>query len=84
MNEIQKNILDLKHSVNLAKAGAFLGLAFSSWIAIFFGVKEFYSDSKLAFFVSTIVFILFLYKTRQFFKKCEHIHSEISKIKSNQ
>lgn len=78
--ELKKNILDLRHSVNLAKAGAFLALAFSSWIAIFFGMKEFYSDTKIAVLTATIVSSPFLYYTRRYFKMCEEIHEEIKNL----
>lgn len=80
MNDVEKNILDLKHSVNLAKAGAFLALAFSSWIAIFFSMKEFYSDIKIAITIPTLVSIFFLHYAIKFFKNCEEIHEEIKKL----
>ncbi len=77
---LEKNLLDLTHSVSLTKAGTFLALAFSSWIAVFFSVKEFYSDVKLAVFFATLMASTFLYYAIKFFKNCEDIHEEIKKL----
>ena len=81
MNDIEKNILDLKHSVSLAKAGAFLALAFSSWIAVFFGMREFYSDVKIIITIPSLVFIFFFYYCIKFFENCKEIHEELEKLK---
>lgn len=79
-NDIEKNILDLQHSVNLAKAGTFLALAFSSWIAVFFGMKEFYSDIKYSILIATFVAIFFLYNAFKHFRNCEDIHNKIKRV----
>lgn len=78
--ELEKNLLDLTHSVSLTKAGTFLALAFSSWIAIFFSIKEFYSNIKIAVFFATLISTIFLYYAIKFFKNCEDIHEEIKKL----
>ena len=76
--KIEKNILDLKHSVNLTKAGTFLALSFSSWIAVFFGMKEFYSENlKINILIATLVSASFLYYAIKFFKNCEDIHNNL-------
>lgn len=78
--DVEKNILDLKHSMNLTKAGTCLALAFSLWVAIFFGMKEFYSNIRIIIFIATFVFILFSLQAIKFFKKCEAIHSHIKDL----
>ena len=78
--ELEKNLLDLKHSVSLTKAGTFLALAFSSWIAIFFSVREFYSDTRIAIYFATIIASVFLYYSIKFFNNCEEIYEKVKEL----
>lgn len=78
--ELEKNLLDLKHSLSLTKAGTFLALAFSSWIAIFFSIKEFYSDRRIAIYFATLIATVFLYYAIKFFRKCDGIYEEIKNL----
>ena len=56
-SQIQKNLYDLNHNIYLTKAATFLGLAFSSWLGLFFGIKE---EMIIRFMIATIGFIIFL------------------------
>lgn len=79
-NNIEKNILDLKHSFNLSKASNFLALGFSSWLAIFFGMKQFYKNINAVIGAATIVSIIFFYYAIKYFKDCENIHDKIKNL----
>lgn len=80
--DLEKNVLDLQHSVNLAKAGSFLALGFSSWIALFFGMKEFYSNILVVLFIASLVSVFFFYYAFKFFKNCDGIHLQIKNMKN--
>ncbi len=80
--KIEKNILDLKHQVNLAKAVTFLGLAISSWTALFFGIKQFYHETLVIFFIATFIAFLLLFSAFKFFKNCERIHEEVKNLEN--
>ena len=79
-NNIEKNILDLKHSISLTKAATFFTLGFSSWLAMFFGLKEFYGNTMIILFGSTLIASAFFFYAFKFFKNCENIHEEIKKL----
>lgn len=73
----EKNLLDLEHSVSLTKAGTFLALAFTSWFALFFGMKEFSFSSSFSATMATFVALIFFMYAFRYFKTCDDIHQQI-------
>ena len=76
----EKNILDLEHSISLTKAGTFLALAFSSWFALFFGMKEFSYAPRFSALIASLVAFLFLIYSFAFFNTCHKIHQRIRSL----
>ncbi|MEK6860831.1 MAG: hypothetical protein AABY07_02560 [Nanoarchaeota archaeon] len=81
--DLEKNLYDLKHDLNLTKAGTFLGLAFTSWIVVFFSTQEFFDSKSLSLALSTVVSIIFLTMAIIMFNRCDEIYNKIERMKEN-
>ena len=81
--DLDKNICDLKHNLNLVKAGTFLGLAFTSWISIFSVSRMFFDSRTLPLALSTLVAIIFLVMAIIMFERCKTIYAKLEKMKES-
>lgn len=83
-HDLNKNILDLKHSESLAKYAIFLAAAFSFWIAVFFGVKQFNQNINVITntILATFVASPFIYHAMNSFRDCKVIRKNIKNLKN--
>ena len=81
--DLDKNIYDLKHNLNLVKAGTFLGLAFISWISIFSVSRMFFDSGTLPLALSTLVAIIFLVMAIIMFEGCNDIYTKLEKMRES-
>jgi len=79
MNNKEKNLLDLRHSLYITKASLFFSIGVGGAIALFFGLQQLINDILLSLFVGNIWFIIFVWLSIIHFSRCEKLQKEIGK-----
>ncbi len=75
-----KNISDLKHSVLVSKGSTFLALAFSSWLGLFFGIKDILQNKFFIILIPTAAAAVLFYVAYGYFEQCKEVYSQIEDI----
>ncbi|MAH47612.1 hypothetical protein CMI37_17465 [Candidatus Pacearchaeota archaeon] len=79
MDAIEKNILDLQHSLSQSKATLFFNLGIGSGIAIFFGSIQLEILPIKSFIIALLFSLLFINKSIKYFSRCSKIQNYIYK-----
>ena len=79
MNYKEKNLLDLKHSLNSTKASIFFSIGVGGGIAIFFGIKQLVTDIMIPLLIADIWLIIFVLVAIIHFARCDNIQKELEK-----
>ena len=77
MDSKEKNLLDLKHSLNSTKASLFFSIGAGGAIALFFGIRQLVENVVLPVLIADIWLIIFVWVSITYFSKCEKIQKEI-------
>jgi len=84
MNNKEKNLLDLKHSLYITKASLFFSIGVGGAIALFFGLKELIKDWILPILIADIWLIVFVWISIIHFSRCDNIQKELEEyLKKN-
>ena len=76
MDSIEKNLLDLQHSLYSTKASLFFSIGVGGAIAIFFGIREM-SIKMINVLIPLIWLIPFVWLAINYFVRCSGIQKEI-------
>lgn len=77
MKELEKNLLDLRHSLYQSKAVLFFAVGLGSEISIFFGSLQLEIDAITSSILALMFTILFLNQSFKNFNECYKIQEKI-------
>ena len=77
MNHLEKNLLDLRHSLSTTKASLFFGIGFGGALALFFGFMQLIEDTFTALLIAEVWLIIFVWRGINYFVECGKIQDEI-------
>ncbi len=78
MNSLEKNLLDLKHSLSSTKASLFFSIGVGGFLAILFGLLQLKTDTLTSILVSAVWLDIFVWISIKYFIRCSKIQEEIN------
>ena len=82
MNSLEKNLLDLKHSLSSTKASLFFSIGVGGFLAILFGLLQLKASTLMSILISIIWLDIFVWISIKYFIECGNIQNIINgKIK---
>lgn len=78
MNSLEKNLLDLQHSLSLIKASLFFSIGVGGFLAILFGFLQLGINALWSVLISIIWLDIFVWISINHFIKCSKIQDKIN------
>ena len=79
MNDLEKNLLDLQHSLFSVKGSIFFGIGIGGSLTLFFGLNQIIKERYISILISLIWVIIFGWITVLQFVKCNQIQEKVKK-----
>ncbi len=81
--DLEKNLLDLQHSLSQTKAALYLSLGIGGGIAIFFGGKQIGIGTLNSFITALFFSLPFIFYSMKNFDRCNRIQRRIYALMKN-